>query len=182
MFAWKARSAASGSGRSAGGFFSTLAGVFERTAGAAVGMGAGVEVSSRNLTALSKAGGIAAGIALVAGAIGDIALQAAKSNESIDKIKGRLEGLAGTKVGGELADGLQKMARDAGALPAQLEPAVEALTKLQQKLVGEDVGGGFATLDGLDRVEYDVFPVGPKASTGEKLRAAWRVLRERPEE
>jgi squalene synthase HpnC len=61
-------------------------------------------------------------------------------------------------------------------------PLVQTLSGWGKLAVAGFVGGGFATLDALDRAEYAVFPVGPKASKGEKLKAAWRVLRERPEE
>lgn len=44
------------------------------------------------------------------------------------------------------------------------------------------VGGGFATLDAIERAECEVLPEGPKATKAEKLKATWRVLREQPED
>jgi squalene synthase HpnC len=61
-------------------------------------------------------------------------------------------------------------------------PLVHTLSGWGKLAVAGFVGGGFATLDALERAEYAVFPVGPKASKGEKLKATWRVLREKPDE
>jgi squalene synthase HpnC len=61
-------------------------------------------------------------------------------------------------------------------------PLVQTLTGWGKVAVAGFVGGGFATLDALEAAEYEVIPVGPKASRREMLKATWRVLREEPEE
>jgi squalene synthase HpnC len=61
-------------------------------------------------------------------------------------------------------------------------PLVQMLTGWGKVAVAGFVGGGFATLDALEAAEYEVIPVGPKASRREMLKATWRVLREEPEE
>jgi squalene synthase HpnC len=73
-------------------------------------------------------------------------------------------------------------ARRARQLLEDGAPLVHTLSGWGKLAVAGYVGGGFATLDALDRAEYAVIPVGPKATRAEKLKAAWRVLREEPEE
>jgi squalene synthase HpnC len=59
---------------------------------------------------------------------------------------------------------------------------VHTLSGWGKLVVAGYVGGGFAALDALDAAEYEVLPVGPKASKLDTLKATWRVLREEPEE
>jgi len=73
-------------------------------------------------------------------------------------------------------------ARRARQLLEDGAPLVHTLSGWGKLAVAGYVGGGFATLDARVRAEYDVLPVGPKATKGEKLKAAWRVLREKPED
>jgi squalene synthase HpnC len=61
-------------------------------------------------------------------------------------------------------------------------PLVRTLSGWGKLAVAGYVGGGFATLDALEAAEFEVIPVGPKASKGELLKATWRVLREKPDE
>ncbi len=61
-------------------------------------------------------------------------------------------------------------------------PLVRTLSGWGKLAVAGYVGGGYAALDAIERAECEVLPVGPKATTAEKLRAAWRVLREQPED
>ncbi len=60
-------------------------------------------------------------------------------------------------------------------------PLVHTLSGWGKVVVAGYVGGGFATLDALEAAEYEVIPVGPKATKGELLKATWRILREGPE-
>jgi hypothetical protein len=73
-------------------------------------------------------------------------------------------------------------ARRAKQLLEDGAPLVHTLSGWGKLAVAGYVGGGFATLEALDRAEYAVLPVGPTATKGEKLKAAWRVYREEPEE
>jgi squalene synthase HpnC len=73
-------------------------------------------------------------------------------------------------------------ARRARRLLEDGRPLVHTLSGWGKLAVAGYIGGGFATLDALERAEFDVFPVGPKATSAEKLKATWRVLRERPDE
>jgi squalene synthase HpnC len=61
-------------------------------------------------------------------------------------------------------------------------PLVGMLSGWGKLAVAGYVGGGFATLDAIERIECAVLPVGPKSSKVEKLKATWRVLRESREE
>jgi squalene synthase HpnC len=56
-------------------------------------------------------------------------------------------------------------------------PLVGMLSGWGKLAVAGYVGGGYATLDAIERAECAVLPVGPKASKLEKLKATWRVLR-----
>jgi len=58
-------------------------------------------------------------------------------------------------------------------------PLVHTLSGWGKLAVAGYVGGGFAALDALERAECDVLPAAPKPTTADKLRATWRVLRER---
>jgi squalene synthase HpnC len=60
-------------------------------------------------------------------------------------------------------------------------PLVQSLSGWGKLAVAGYVGGGLATLDALEAVEYDVIPGAPKASKGDILKATWRVFREEPE-
>jgi squalene synthase HpnC len=73
-------------------------------------------------------------------------------------------------------------ARRAKQLLEDGAPLVHTLSGWGKVAVAGYVGGGFATLEALDRAEYAVLPVGPTATRGEKLKAAWRIYREEPEE
>lgn len=73
-------------------------------------------------------------------------------------------------------------ARRAKQLLEDGAPLVHTLSGWGKLAVAGYVGGGFATLEALDRAEYAVLPVGPTATKAEKLKAAWRVYREEPEE
>ena len=59
-------------------------------------------------------------------------------------------------------------------------PLVHTLSGWGRLAVAGYVGGGYATLDAIERAECEVLPVGPKATRLEQLKAAFRVLRERP--
>jgi squalene synthase HpnC len=61
-------------------------------------------------------------------------------------------------------------------------PLVQTLSGWGKLAVAGYVGGGFATLDALEAAEFEVIPVGPKASRGGLLKATWRVLREPADE
>jgi squalene synthase HpnC len=61
-------------------------------------------------------------------------------------------------------------------------PLVHTLSGWGKLAVAGYVGGGHATLDAIERAECEVLPVGPKATKLEQLKAALRVLRERPED
>jgi hypothetical protein len=93
---------------------SPLTGLFQRQATAATEAGTGTENSARSLLVLSRGGAIAGGIAAIVTAIGEIAVQSAKAGEAAEKLKGRLTGLAGAKVGTELFDGLKTLATQLG--------------------------------------------------------------------
>lgn len=73
-------------------------------------------------------------------------------------------------------------ARRTRTLLEEGEPLVRALSGWARVAVAGYVGGGYAGLDALDRAEYEVLPEAPKPTKGEKLKAAWRVLRARPED
>ena len=61
-------------------------------------------------------------------------------------------------------------------------PLAHMLSGWGRLAVAGYVGGGFAALDALERAECDVLPVAPKPTKADKLRATWRVLREREED
>jgi squalene synthase HpnC len=61
-------------------------------------------------------------------------------------------------------------------------PLVHTLSGFGKLAVAGYVGGGFAALDALERGECAVLPVAPKPSKLDRLKATWRVLRERDEE
>jgi squalene synthase HpnC len=61
-------------------------------------------------------------------------------------------------------------------------PLVRLLSGWGKLAVAGYVGGGYATLDAIERAECEVLPVGPKATRLEKLKATWRVLRESRED
>jgi squalene synthase HpnC len=56
-------------------------------------------------------------------------------------------------------------------------PLVRSLSGWGRLAVAGYVGGGYAALDAIGRAEYDVLVRTPKATKGEMLRAAARVLR-----
>jgi squalene synthase HpnC len=61
-------------------------------------------------------------------------------------------------------------------------PLVQTLSGWGKLAVAGYVGGGFAALDALEAAEFEVIPVGPKATRADTLKATWRVLREDPED
>lgn len=62
------------------------------------------------------------------------------------------------------------------------KPLVHTLSGWGRLAVAGYIGGGYATLDAIERAECEVLPVGQKATKAEKLKATWRVLREKPED
>jgi squalene synthase HpnC len=68
-------------------------------------------------------------------------------------------------------------ARRARRLLDEGAPLVRTLSGFGRLAVAGYVGGGYATLDAIERAGGAVLPAGPRATTLEKLRATWKVLR-----
>src|SRR5882724_3384190 len=91
--------------------------------------GAGVTQLGGALLSLGQGAGVIGGIVGLLAAVGGVAI---KVSDDATKLKDRLNGLAGVKVGEQLAADLKKASDQLGVLPKELEPALESLIKAKQ--------------------------------------------------